>query len=105
MFFTLNRIREVAIRKIHGASAGDIVRMNVTAISRSIALSLVIALPVVYWVYGQWIAQYAYRADVSPLLVALPVLAVYVLTCVMVTHETLKTAGMKPAEVIQNVQQ
>ena len=105
VFFTLNRIREVAIRKIHGASAGDIVRMNVTAISRSVALSLVIALPVVYWVYGRWIAQYAYRSDVSPLLVALPVLAVYVLTCVMVTRETLKTAGMKPAEVIHNVQQ
>ncbi|MXY98551.1 MAG: FtsX-like permease family protein, partial [Gemmatimonadetes bacterium] len=105
VFFTLNRIREVAIRKIHGASAGDIVRMNVTAISRSVALSLVIALPAVYWVYGQWIIQYAYRADVSPLLVALPALAVYVLTCAMVTRETLKTAGMKPAEVIQNVQQ
>ena len=105
VFFTLNRIREVAIRKIHGATAGDIVRMNVTAISRSVGLSLVIALPAVYWVYGLWIASYAYRADVSPVLVALPVLAVYVLTCVMVTRETLKTAGMKPAEVIQNVQQ
>lgn len=105
VFFTLNRIRDVAIRKIHGASAGDIVRMNVTAISRSVVLSLVIALPAVYWVYGQWIAQYAYRADVSPLLVALPVLVIYVLTCAMVTRETLKTAGMKPAEVIQNVQQ
>lgn len=105
VFFTLNRIREVAIRKIHGASAGDIVRMNVTAISGSVALSLVIALPVVYYVYNLWIVQYAYRADVSPLLVALPVLAIYVLTCAMVARETLKTAGMKPAEVIQNVQQ
>ncbi len=105
VFFTLNRIREVAIRKIHGASTVDIVRMNVAAISRSVALSLVIALPVVYWVYGRWISQYAYRADVSPFLVALPVLAVYVLTCIMVTRETLKTAGMKPVEVIQNVQQ
>ncbi len=79
--------------------------MNVAAISRSVALSLVIALPVVYWVYGLWVAQYAYRAEVYPLLVALPVLAVYVLTCTMVTRETLKTAGMKPVEVIQNVQQ
>ena len=105
VFFTLNRIREVAIRKIHGASAGDIVRMKVTAISRSVGLSLVIALPAVYWVYGLWISQYAYRADVSPLLVVLPVLGIYVLTCIMVTRETLKTAGMKPAEVIQNVQQ
>ena len=104
VFFTLNRIREVAIRKIHGASTVDIVRMNVAAISRSVALSLVIALPVVYWVYGRWISQYAYRADVSPFLVALPVLAVYVLTCIMVTRETLKTAGMKPAEAIRNVQ-
>lgn len=105
VFFTLNRIREVAIRKIHGASAGDIVRMNITAISKSIGPSLVIALPFVYWVYGQWIAQYAYRADVSPLLVVLPLLAIYVLTCIMVTRETLKTAGMTPAEVIRNVQQ
>ena len=105
VFFTLNRIREVAIRKIHGASAGDIVRMNVTAISKSVGLSLVISIPVVYWVYDLWIAQYAYRAEVSLLQVALPVLAIYVLTCVMVTRETLKTAGMKPAQVIQSVQQ
>ena len=105
VFFTLNRIREVAIRKIHGATAGDIVRMNVTAISRSVGLSLVISIPVVYWVYDLWIVQYAYRAEVSLLQVALPVLAIYVLTFVMVTRETLKTAGMKPAEVIQNVQQ
>ena len=105
VFFTLNRIREVAIRKIHGASAGDIVRMNVTAISRSVGLSLVIALPVVYWVYELWIAQYAYRAEVSLLQVALPVLVIYVLTFVMVTRETLKTAGMKPAEVVRSIQQ
>ena len=105
VFFTRNRTREVAIRKIHGASAGDIVRMSIMAVSRSVALSLVIALPVVYWVFGRWIAQYAYRTDVSPLLVALPVLAVYVLTCVMVTRETLKTAGMKPTDVIQNARQ
>ncbi len=105
VFFNLNQIREVAIRKIHGASTVDIVRMNVAAMSMSVALSLVIALPVVYWVYGRWISQYAYRAEVSPLLVALPILAIYVLTCIMVTRETLKTAGMKPAEVIQNVQQ
>ena len=105
VFFTLNRIRAVAIRKIHGASTVDIVRMNVAAMSWSVVLSLVIALPAVYWVYGRWISQYAYRADVSPLLVVLPVLAIYVLTCIMVTRETLKTAGMKPAEVIQNVQQ
>lgn len=104
VFFTLNRIREVAIRKIHGASTGDIVRMNVAAISKTIGLSLVIALPFVYWVYGQWIAQYAYRAHVAPLLVVLPLLAIYVLTCIMVARETLKTAGMKPAEVVQNVQ-
>lgn len=57
------------------------------------------------YIHGRWIAQYAYRADVSPLLVALPVLAVYVLSCIMVTRETLKTAGMKPAEVIHNVRQ
>ncbi len=105
VFFTLNRIREVAIRKIHGASTVAIVRMNVAAMSKYVVLSLVIALPAVYWVYGRWISQYAYRADVSPLLVVLPVLAIYVLTCIMVTRETLKTAGMKPAEVIQNVQQ
>lgn len=70
-----------------------------------ILLALVAFALAVYWVYGRWISQYAYRAEVSPLLVVLPVLAVYVLTCVMVTRETLKTAGMKPAEVIQNVQQ
>ena len=44
-------------------------------------------------------------ADVSPLLVALPALAVYVLTCVMVIRETRKPAGVKPAEVIRNVRQ
>ena len=105
VFFTLNRVREVAIRKVHGASTADIIAMNLKAISISIGLSLVIALPVVYGAYELWISQYAYRAEVSPLRVALPVLAIYVLTCVMVTRETLKTAGMKPWEVVRSIQQ
>ena len=105
VYFTLNRLRQVAIRKILGATACDIVVMNVSALSKSIALSLFVALPVVYGVYNFWISQYAFRADVPLLQVTLPVIAMYVLTCIMVSRETLKTAGMKPAIAIQNLQQ
>jgi len=41
----------------------------------------------------------------APLLVVLPVLGIYVLTCIMVPREILKTAGMQLVEVIRNVKQ
>ena len=54
-FIVRRRTREIGIRKVYGASIGDIIRMLNMDFIRYIALAFVIAAPVAYYVMHRWL--------------------------------------------------
>lgn len=62
-YSTLQRTREIGIRKVLGASAAAIVRLLSGEFLRLIALALAIAVPVCWFFMHRWLADYYYRID------------------------------------------
>ena len=99
---TGRRAKEIALRKVNGASAGDILRL----LSRGV---LLIAVPcvavgsVVAWYVGtEWLTQFAGQVSISPLhFVGLAVLLLVIIVCIVVV-KAWHIANENPVESIKS---
>jgi len=57
------KIKEIGIRKVYGASVRDIIKMIYKELGVLILSSTIIALPLTYLICDQWMQNYAYRID------------------------------------------
>jgi putative ABC transport system permease protein len=60
---TLQRVKEIGIRKVLGASVQSIVRMLSMEMIRLIVIANVIAWPVAWYFMDRWLEKFAYRVD------------------------------------------
>jgi ABC-type antimicrobial peptide transport system permease subunit len=65
-FSAERRIKEIGLRKVLGASAFQIVYLLSADLTRMILLSIVIGLPLSYWMISDWLDHFAYRIELSP---------------------------------------
>lgn len=99
---SLRRSKEMAVRKINGATTSDILSVFAKDIMKLSAVMAVIACIAAYFVAHKWLEQFAEKVSLHPLyfiggaaLVLLIVLGVVVLNC-------LKIARANPVESLKN---
>ena len=99
---SLRRSKEMAVRKINGATTKDILSVFAKDIMKLSAVMAVIACVAAYFVAHKWLEQFAEKVSLNPLyfiggaaLVLLIVLGVVVLNC-------LKIARANPVESLKN---
>ena len=59
------RIKEIGIRKVLGATVGDIVSMLSKDFLKLIMIAAVIAFPIAWWVMHNWLQDFAYHINIS----------------------------------------
>ncbi|MBS1610322.1 MAG: ABC transporter permease [Bacteroidetes bacterium] len=64
-FMAVQRVKEVGIRKVLGATTGNIVYLFSKEFIILIAIAFVIATPLVWYYMHQWLENYVYRIDIS----------------------------------------
>lgn len=64
-FAITQRIKEIGIRKVLGASTSTIVVLLSKDFLKLVVIASVIAFPVAWYAMHQWLADYAYRIDIS----------------------------------------
>ncbi|MET0243677.1 MAG: ABC transporter permease [Flavitalea sp.] len=95
-FMLQKRMKEIAVRKVLGAGAVDIIYMFLKEYAGLIALSSLIAWPIAYVASERMLQQFAYRTNqaASSYLGAFTLVAV--LSFVLVTLQCLRTASANP---------
>jgi ABC-type antimicrobial peptide transport system permease subunit len=63
-YMSETRRKEIGIRKVLGASVGDIVFLLSKEFLILIIISFVIASPIAWWAMNKWLEGYAYRTDI-----------------------------------------
>ena len=95
--FTAQRgIKEIGIRKSMGAQEGQITVMMIRDFSLYILISLVIALPAVWFIARSWLNQFSFRIELKPDLFILTALATATVAVLTVLYHALRTARTNP---------
>lgn len=100
-YTTVQRTKEIGIRKVLGASVSSIIRLLSQDFVKLVLLSAVVALPLAYWAIKKWLQNYAYRVEISWWLLAIPLLLVLLLALLTVGSHTVKVALRNPARSLR----
>ena len=102
LFETQHRRREVAVRKVMGATTAEILRLFNRHYIQLVVVSFVIAAPLSLWIVRRWIASFAYRTPIHWWVFAAAFVAVLLVTIGTVTFCSWRTAGENPADSVKS---
>ena len=103
VFFETQFIRkEIAVRRVNGATVGSILKMINKKYLIMAAVSFVIAAPVAYWLMTAWRKGFAYQAPVPVWIFLVALLTVAAITLAVVTLQSWRAASANPVESLKN---
>ena len=100
-FMAAQRIKEVGIRKVLGATAGNIVYLFSKEFMILIAIAFAIATPIAWYYMHEWLQDYAYRINISWWLFAAGGLAAIIIALATISFQAIKAAIANPAESLR----
>jgi len=99
---TINRTKEIGIRKVLGASVADLfVLLNKGTILLALG-SFVIAAPIAFYFANQWLNNFAYRVHVDWLLFVLSGATAMLTAIIAVSYHTIKSALANPVKSLRS---
>lgn len=101
-YATRQRIREISIRKIHGATARQIVLLLNKPFCLQILLAYILAVPIVYWLMHHWHEQFAYKAPFTVMDFLLPLCIVWIISAVTVCLQSYLLNKTNPIDCIKS---
>ena len=99
---TSRRRKEIAIRKVVGAEAGNIIRMFFREYTLQVITAGVVAVPLAYLIMSRWLQGYAYRVNIPWWLLGGVIVGVVIAILLTVFMQVLNAASSNPAEVVKN---
>jgi len=100
-FMAEQRTKEIGIRKVMGASVYDIVSLFTNNYVRLLLISLVIALPVAWWLGNNYLNDFAYRISIAWWMLAVAALITIIITILTVCLQAIKAAIANPVKSIK----
>lgn len=101
-FNTLQRVKEIGIRKVLGASMHQILGLLSKEIMILIAIANLIAWPLAWYAMQNWLDGFAYRIDVNPLLFVSATVITLTIALLTVSSQTIKAALTNPANTLRH---
>jgi putative ABC transport system permease protein len=92
------RIKEIGIRKVLGASIGSIVSMLSRDFARLVLIASVIAFPVAWWAMNKWLEDFAYRIHMRWWVFALAGVGALLIALITVSFQTVRAALANPVK-------
>lgn len=100
-FMTIQRTKEIGIRKVLGSSVNGIVLLLSKGFIQLVLIANVIAWPLAWWLMNLWLESFPYRIELNPLLFLLAGLLVVLVAFLSVSIQTLKAARINPARTLK----
>jgi len=95
------RIKEIGIRKVLGASVVEIVTMISKDFVKLVLIASVIAFPVAWWMMSKWLQSFAYRINISWWVFALAGLLTIAIALITVSFQAIRAALANPVKSLR----
>lgn len=98
---SLNRTKEIGIRKVNGATVAEILVLLNKNLFGWLLISFIIATPTAYYITKQWLHNFAYKTEINWWIFALAGLSVMLIELITVSWLSWKTASRNPVEALR----
>lgn len=100
-FTTLQRTKEIGIRKVTGATIYDIVMLFSRDFVRWILVAFALAAPLIYLLMRRWLDGFAYRTEINWWIYLLAASVILLVAVVSISLQTIKAARTNPVEALR----
>ncbi|MGF7039095.1 ABC transporter permease [Mucilaginibacter lappiensis] len=100
-FMAEQRSKEVGIRKVLGASIGNITALLSFDFVKLVVVSIVIATPIAWWAMAKWLQDFTYRIDISWWMVAMAAGISIFIAMLTVSYQSIKAALTNPIKSLK----
>ena len=100
-FNTLQRVKEIGIRKVMGASMTHILTLLSKEIVILVLIANVLAWPAAWYFMGKWLDGFAYKIDLPLFVFVLSTVTAIFIALITVSSQTIKTALTNPAKTLR----
>lgn len=95
------RIKEIGIRKVLGASVSSIVTMLSKDFIKLVIIAAAIAFPVTWWAMNQWLDGFAYRINIQWWMFAVAGLLAIIIALITISFQAMKAAIANPVKSLR----
>lgn len=95
------RTKEIGIRKVLGSSVNDIIKLFMKDFLGTVVIAGLSACPLAYWLMQRWLADYAYKIDITPTPFIISITALLVVTGILIAIQTVKAALANPVKSLR----
>ena len=94
--------KEIAVRRVNGATVGSILQMINKKYLIMAGVSFAVAAPFAYWIMSVWRKGFAYQAPIPVWIFLVALLLVAAITMAVVTLQSWRAANANPVESLKN---
>jgi len=100
-FMTSQRIKEIGVRKVLGASVGQLVKMLSYDSVKWVVVANIIAWPICWLIMNNWLEKFVYHTEIDILVLISAGLLTLLIALITVIYHTYKAASANPVEALK----
>lgn len=100
-YSTMQRTKEIGVRKVMGASISSIVGLLSKDFLKLVLIAFVIASPIAYFGMDRWLQNFAYRTDIYWWIFAIAAILSTGIAFITVSFQSIKAAVMNPVKSLR----
>jgi len=101
-YMAQNRIKEIGVRKILGASVMGVTTMLSKDFLKLVMISFVIASPIAWWFMYKWLQKYSYRISISIWVFVIALFVTVLISVITVSFQAIKAALANPVKSLRS---
>jgi putative ABC transport system permease protein len=101
-FSAERRLKEIGVRKVLGATESGLVFLLYREFLVLILVSFLLASPVAYYLFEQWLNGFAYRIEIGGMTFLIAVLFITIIALVTVGYQSISAARSNPVKILRS---
>jgi putative ABC transport system permease protein len=101
MFSTIQRTKEIGVRKVLGASVSNIIVLLSKDFIKLVGIACLIAFPIAWWVMNNWLHDFSYRIPINGWVFLIAGLSAIMIALVTISFQAIKAAISNPVKSLR----